>query len=78
MSIIHSAAGLGYTTDPRWSVFGFLTRCLVALEERRTRGERLAELYNLDDRALIDIGIARGEIEYRIRELDCPADRMRS
>jgi uncharacterized protein YjiS (DUF1127 family) len=75
MIMIHSAAGLGYTTDSSWRVFSFFTRCLVVVREWRTRGRRLAELYNLDDRALFDIGITRGEIAYRIRDLDYPSDR---
>lgn len=75
MSMIHSTAGLGYTTDSKWRVLDFLTRCLVLLQEWRSRGVRLAELSDLDDRALMDIGIARGEIDYHIRELDRPGGR---
>ena len=75
MSMIHSTAELGYTTDSKWRVFGFLTHCLAVFQEWRSRGRRLAELRNLDDRALTDIGIIRGEIDYRIRELDCSGER---
>lgn len=75
MSMIHSAAGLGNTTDSGWRLVGFPTRCLVVFGEWRSRGARLAELSSLDDRALLDIGILRGEIEYRLRELDCSSER---
>lgn len=63
MSVVHSAAGSGHTTDSAWCVFSFLTSCWVAFQEWRSRGERQAELCNLSDAALMDIGIARGEIE---------------
>jgi uncharacterized protein YjiS (DUF1127 family) len=66
MSMIHSAAGLGYTSDSRWRVVSFLTSCWVVFQEWRSRRGRLAELCDLNDRALMDIGIARGEIEYKI------------
>jgi uncharacterized protein YjiS (DUF1127 family) len=68
MSMIHSAAGLGYTTDSRWRVFSFLTSYWVVFRQWRSREGRLAELCNLNDRTLMDIGMTRGEIEYRIRD----------
>ncbi len=74
MSMIHTAAGLEYSTDSRRRVFGFLTRRLAVFQEWRSRAGQLAELFDLDDRALMDIGIARGEIEYHIRDLDRPAN----
>ena len=64
MSMVHSAAGSGHTTDSRWRVFNFLTSCWFAFQEWRRRGRLQAELCDLSDRALMDIGIARGEIEY--------------
>jgi len=75
MSMIHSAAGMGYTTDSRWRFFSFLANCLVALREWRSRGTRLAELSDLDDRTLQDIGVTRGEIEHRIRDINRSGDR---
>jgi uncharacterized protein YjiS (DUF1127 family) len=68
MSMIHSAAGMGYTTDSMRRVFSFLTSCWVAFQEWRGRRGRLAELGDLNDRALMDIGITRGGLEYRTRE----------
>ena len=59
MSMIHSAAGMGYTTDSNWRVFSFLARCLVVFRESRSRRTQLAELPNPNDRALQDIGVTR-------------------
>ena len=63
MSTAHSAAGLGRTTDSTQRVSSLLESCLVAFQEWRKRGRLQAELCNLSDRALMDIGITRGEIE---------------
>jgi uncharacterized protein YjiS (DUF1127 family) len=64
MNTAHSAAGLGQTTDSKQSVSSFLESCLVAFQEWRKRGRLQAELCNLSDRGLMDIGITRGEIDY--------------
>lgn len=40
------------------------SRCRDALREWRKRGRMRAELDGLSDRELLDIGIARGEIDY--------------
>ena len=64
MSMTHSAAGLGHTTDSTLRVFSSLRSCWVAFQEWRQRGRLGNELYNLSDRTLMDIGMTRGEIEY--------------
>jgi uncharacterized protein YjiS (DUF1127 family) len=66
MSMIHSAAGLGHTTDSTLPVFNSLGSCWVAFQEWRQRGRLEDELCNLSDRALLDIGMTRGEIEYAV------------
>lgn len=43
---------------------GLLARCRDALLEWRKRGKLRAELDGLSDRELLDIGIARGELDY--------------
>jgi len=63
MNTALSAAGLRLTTASTQMVSGFLMRCCVAFQEWRQRGRSQAELCRLSDRALMDIGIARGEIE---------------
>jgi uncharacterized protein YjiS (DUF1127 family) len=63
MSTAHSAVGLAQTTNSTQILSSFLKRCLVAFRERRKRGLLQAELCNLSDRGLMDIGITRSEIE---------------
>jgi uncharacterized protein YjiS (DUF1127 family) len=64
MSMIHGAAELGHTTDSQWRVFRSLRSCWIAFQQWRQRGRSEHELYKLSDRALMDIGMTRGEIEY--------------
>ena len=64
MSMTHSAAELGHTTNSHWPVVRSLRNCWLAFQEWGQRGHSEDELYNLSDRALMDIGITRGEIEY--------------
>ena len=45
-------------------VFRFFKACWAAFQERRKRARLRAELYDLSDLELRDIGITRGEIEY--------------
>ena len=68
MSMIHSAAGLRYTTDSSSRVVGFLTRCWAVFQEWRERGRSEVELCSLSDAALMDLGVARGEIEFLITD----------
>ena len=72
MNTTYSAAGLGQTTDSTQRVSSFLRSCWVAFQEWRKRGRLQDELCNLSDRALMDIGVTRGEIEYHA--LNSPAD----
>jgi uncharacterized protein YjiS (DUF1127 family) len=64
MNTAHSAAEFGHSTDSDWRVLSSLTSCWVAFQQWRRRGRLQAELCDLSDRGLMDIGIARGEIEY--------------
>lgn len=64
MSTTHSAGEFGHTTDSDWRVFSSLTSCWVAFREWRKRGRLQAELCDLSDRGLMDIGITRGEIDF--------------
>ncbi len=64
MSMAHIAAEFGHTTDAKWRVFRSLRSCWVALQKWRQRQRLEEELYTLSDRALMDIGMTRGEIEY--------------
>ena len=63
MNTAHSAAGLEQTATSTQSVSSFLRSCWVEFQEWRQRGRRHVELCHLSDRELMDIGVARGEIE---------------
>jgi uncharacterized protein YjiS (DUF1127 family) len=56
------------TTAPReafpWNVLSLLQRCWRALQERRRRERLRISLHDLSDRALEDIGLAQGNIDY--------------
>ncbi|MBR1223883.1 MULTISPECIES: DUF1127 domain-containing protein [unclassified Bradyrhizobium] len=60
----HSAGGLGHTADSTSRIFSALRSCWGAFQEWRQRGRSQDELCSLSDRALMDIGMTRGEIEY--------------
>ena len=45
-------------------VSNFLGSCWVAFHQWRRRDRLRTELYGLNDRELMDIGIMRGEIDY--------------
>ena len=49
---------------------GFIRACCNALQERRRRAKVRAALYALNGRDLHDIGIAHGDIEYVVANLD--------
>lgn len=57
-------AGFGQATDSPRSVSSFLRNCLVAFQAWRRR-RRLQELSSLSDQGLMDIGVARGDIEWK-------------
>jgi len=63
MSTIHGTAGLGPATAKR-QVYSPLETYWNAFQEWRKRERLRAELYGLNNRELMDIGITRGEIEY--------------
>jgi len=68
------AAGL--TAASTRSVLGLLERYWRAFEERRQCQSLRATLHDLSDRELMDIGVARSEIEYiaRHRAIDTLRD----
>ena len=64
MNIAHSAIGLGGMTGSTRRVAGFFRRYWDAFQERRKRERLRADLSDLNDWELQDIGITRGEIDY--------------
>jgi uncharacterized protein YjiS (DUF1127 family) len=64
MSTMYGATGLGQTAASARHVSGFIKRYWDAFQERRKRERLRADLYDLTDWELKDIGIARGEIDY--------------
>jgi uncharacterized protein YjiS (DUF1127 family) len=64
MNGVHGAAGLGQTTASMRRAFSFLRSYWGEFQERRKRQRLRADLCDLSDRELNDIGIARGEIDY--------------
>jgi uncharacterized protein YjiS (DUF1127 family) len=58
------AAELKQATRSKPRVSNFLGSCWGAFQEWRKRERLRAELYGLNNRELMDIGITRGEIEY--------------
>ena len=64
MSTIHAATGLRQTAASTWRICSLLKGFRDALRERREREEARAALCALSDRALQDIGISRGDIDY--------------
>ena len=63
MSTIYGAAGLGPATAKR-QVYSPLETYWNAFQQWRKRDRLRTELYGLNDRELMDIGITRGEIDY--------------
>ena len=55
---------LGQTIASTPHVFRFCKAYWAVFQERRKRERVRADLYDLNDRELRDIGITRGEIEY--------------
>jgi uncharacterized protein YjiS (DUF1127 family) len=68
MNTTFRTTGLAQTSGTTRDVFSLFSRYWGAFqerrEERRKRQRERAELYRLDDRELMDIGMTRGEIEY--------------
>ncbi len=64
MNTTYSTTGLAQTTASTRHVSSVFKRCWDALQERRKRQRLRADLHNLNDFELMDIGITRGEIDY--------------
>ena len=64
MTMVHSAAGLRRAPAASQRLSSYLRSCLVAFQEWRERGRSKAELCGLSDSALMDMGVARGEIDF--------------
>ena len=64
MSTAHSAIGLIGMTGSTRRVASFIRRYWDAFQERRKRERLRADLSELNDWELQDIGITRGEIDY--------------
>jgi len=58
------AAELKRATRSRQRVSNFLGSCWEVFQQWRKRDRLRTELYGLNDRELMDIGITRGEIDY--------------
>ena len=58
------AAALKQATRSTQGVSSFLGSCWGAFHQWRKRDRLRTELYGLNDRELMDIGITRGEIDY--------------
>ena len=63
MNTVQIVAGVEQTAGSAQRVSSLLKSGLVAFQEWCKRGRLHAEVCNLSDRALLDIGITRGEIE---------------
>jgi uncharacterized protein YjiS (DUF1127 family) len=64
MNTAHSAIGLERMTGSTRRVANFFKRYWGAIQERRKRERLRADLSDLNDWELQDIGITRGEIDY--------------
>jgi uncharacterized protein YjiS (DUF1127 family) len=64
MNTAHGVTWLDQTPASTRRVSSLLRRYWGAFQERRKRQRLRANLYDLNDRELQDIGIARGEIDY--------------
>ena len=58
------AAELKQATRSTQRVSNFLGSCWEVFQQWRNRDRLRTELYGLNDRELMDIGISRGEIDY--------------
>jgi uncharacterized protein YjiS (DUF1127 family) len=64
MSTIYGAAEWGRRLASARRVVNFLETYWDAFQQRRERERLRADLFDLNDRELMDIGISRGEIDY--------------
>ena len=70
MNMVHSAAGFAQAPAASQRLSSYVRSCLVVFQEWRERGRSQAELCSLSDSALMDMGVARGEIEFLITHRD--------
>jgi uncharacterized protein YjiS (DUF1127 family) len=75
MNATYEAAGPTRTIAPPRRNSSFIQNCLNAFWDWRKREMLRADLYSLNDRELVDLGIARGEIEHIVSK--CPLDPRR-
>ena len=71
MSTTYRETGLGQTAASTRRVSSFFKKYWGAFQERRKRQRLLANLCDLSDRELMDLGIARSEIDYLASHRDC-------
>jgi uncharacterized protein YjiS (DUF1127 family) len=64
MSTTYGETGLGQTGASTRRLSSFFKKYWDAFQERRKRQRLLANLCDLSDRELMDIGTTRGEIDY--------------
>ncbi len=64
MSTTYSETGLGRAAASTQRVSSFFKKYWGAFQERRKRQRLRANLCDLSDRELMDIGTTRGEIDY--------------
>jgi len=64
MSTTYGATGLGQAAVSNQRVSSFFKTYWGAFQERRKRQRLIANLCDLSDRELMDIGTTRGEIDY--------------
>ncbi|WP_298368757.1 DUF1127 domain-containing protein [uncultured Bradyrhizobium sp.] len=64
MSTTHATNWLDRTSRPTRHVASFVWKYWDAFQERRERQKLRASLADLSDRELMDIGIARDQIDY--------------
>ena len=64
MNTTFRTTGLAQTTGSTRDVFSLVRRYWGAFQERRKRQRLIANLCDLSDRELMDIGTTRGEIDY--------------
>lgn len=64
MTVVHDATRHISTVQPTPRVLGFVAGLQEAIQKWRKCRHVRASLQGLSDRELIDIGIARGEIDY--------------
>jgi uncharacterized protein YjiS (DUF1127 family) len=64
MNTAHGATGYGLMTGLTRRISSLVERYWGAFQERRKRARLRADLSELNDRELMDIGITRHEIDY--------------